>query len=400
MTEANPAILEIAGQLHEGVVDPDMWRQGMDGVSQILSCPVFLVGDISDGGRRVEFAFGHQADPKAVSLLEGSLADPRHNPWLGLAERHPLRRPATIDDVGGQALLERARIWEEFYVPFNIGDTAAAVLERQPEFANILVAGRRSNQPRFGPAELKALGGILPHLARAWRVRRTLAEMEEQVGTLRFILDRLERAVLVADPDGKVRFANQAADRLLSRGEAIDATRGRLRAERPRDTEQLLSLIDRAADTAVGAGATAVDAIALPSARRDRPLAVVAEPLAPAHSDQLGHRSKPGAILFISDSEASVRPPVERLRVVYGLTPAESRLAALVADGHDTTAAAERLGISLNTAKFHLKTVFEKIGVSRQAQLVRRVLADVGGLVEPETLVPRASPSPERPLTS
>ena len=116
----------------------------------------------------------------------------------------------------------------------------------------------------------------------------------------------------------------------------------------------------------------------------------VAEPLAPAHSDRIGHAGAAGAILFIGDSEASRSPSAERMRVVYGLTPAEARLASVIVAGEGIASACRTLGISPNTAKYHLKAVFGKVGVSSQAQLVRRVLADVGGLAEPEKLRPRA----------
>jgi DNA-binding CsgD family transcriptional regulator/PAS domain-containing protein len=381
-------ILEIVGRLHEGVVDPAMWKQGIDGVCAMLGAPFLLVGDITKGGRGVAFAFGHQADPKAVSLLEGPLADPAHNPWLTLARRHPLRRPASVADVGGREHLESSRIWQDFYLPFNLGDTAAAVLERQPEFSNIMVMGRTADQPGFRPAELKLFDSVLPHLARAWRVRRALADMEDMIGTLRFVLDRIERGIVVAGPEGEIRFANRAADALLSRSGGLDASQGRLRAARPHHTDALLALIGRAAATGVGAHSVAVDAVAIPSANDDPPLAIVAEPLAPGHSDALGHHAAPGAILFISDSEASNRPAVERLQVVYGLTPAEARLTALIVDGHGIASAAGALDVSPNTVKYHLKTVFEKIGISRQSELVRRVLADVGGLAEPDKLRP------------
>jgi DNA-binding CsgD family transcriptional regulator len=228
----------------------------------------------------------------------------------------------------------------------------------------------------------------LPHIARAWRVKRTLVEWESLAGTLKFVLDRLERAVLVTGPDGRVRFANRAADALLSRGDRIDARQGRLRAARSYYNDALVSLIDRAAQTGLGAGTAAVDAISIPSADGNAPLAIVAEPLAPAHSDRLGHSTAPGAVLFISDSEASNDPSLERLRVVYGLTRAEARLTSLVVKGHGIASAAKLLRISQNTVKFHLKTVFSKVDVSRQTQLVRRVLADVGGLAEPEAMLP------------
>ena len=72
--------------------------------------------------------------------------------------------------------------------------------------------------------------------------------------------------------------------------------------------------------------------------------------------------------------------------MVYGLTPAEARMASAIVDGGGVASAARALNLSSNTAKYHLKAVFGKVGVSTQVQLVRRVMADVGGLAEPEKL--------------
>lgn len=291
-------------------------------------------------------------------------------------------------DSGGHAYLEGTQIWSDFYVPFGIGDGVGAALERQPEFAQFVVLGRRVGKPDFTAADRAKLEALLPHIARAWRVRRSLLEMQSMVGALSSALDHVERAVIIAGDDGRTRFANAAADRLLTRGDAIDATRGRLRARRPRGSEALRRLIHRAGRTAAGVDNVAVDAVALPS-DEGPPLAVVAEPIAPLHSDRFGQTAQAGAILFIGDSEASRAPPPDRLQIVYGLTPAEARVAAATVDGGGVAAAADALGISANTAKFHLKAVFGKVGVANQAQLVRRVLADVGGLAEPEKLQPR-----------
>jgi DNA-binding CsgD family transcriptional regulator len=300
-----------------------------------------------------------------VSLLEGPLADPLHNPWLDLATTHPIRRAATVDEIGGRQRLERSRIWSEFYMPFDLGDSIGATLERQPEYADILVTGRFSRQPAFQSRDLNFVNAILPHLARAWRVKSALRDMENLAGTLRFVLDRLDRAIVVAAPDGKVRFANRAADRLLNGGNGLDTRQGRIRAARPRHTDKLLAMIEGAARTSVGGAAVAVDAVSIPAEADGPALAIVAEPLAPAHSDRLGHSADPGAILFIGDSGAASRPSAERMRIVYDLTPAEARLAALIVHGRDMKGAAQALGISPNTAKYHLKTVFEKVGVSR-----------------------------------
>ena len=389
MIAAMSPILEVVGHLHEGVVDDRAWERAVTSVCEALDIPRLLMGTIGRGGKQVEFAFGHRAAPHAVALLEGPLADPAHNPWLALASTHPLRRVATVDDLGGLDHLKSTRMWSDFYVPFDMGECLGAALERQPEYSNVLIVGRKTGSRTFSGREKQALQAMLPHIARAWRVKRSIAEMEAQIGSLKMVLDRIERAIVVTGPEGEIRFANRSADRLLSSGNAIDARNGRLCAPRSRHTEALRGLIGRAAATSVGAELAAVDAVALPCEDQGPALAVVAEPLAPAHSDTFGHIAAAGAILYIGDSEASRSPSAERLRVVYGLTPAEARMASAIVDGGGMASAASALNLSPNTAKYHLKAVFGKVGVSSQVQLVRRVMADVGGLAEPEKLRPK-----------
>lgn len=57
------------------------------------------------------------------------------------------------------------------------------------------------------------------------------------------------------------------------------------------------------------------------------------------------------------------------------LTPRERDLLASLSDGQTNSQIAHELGISLNTVKFHLKNLYEKLGVNNRAQAVARFLA-------------------------
>jgi pimeloyl-ACP methyl ester carboxylesterase/DNA-binding CsgD family transcriptional regulator len=59
------------------------------------------------------------------------------------------------------------------------------------------------------------------------------------------------------------------------------------------------------------------------------------------------------------------------LRASFGLTPAEARLAALLRDGASLAEAADELAVSVNTTRNQLRAIFEKMGLHRQADLVR-----------------------------
>jgi DNA-binding CsgD family transcriptional regulator len=64
---------------------------------------------------------------------------------------------------------------------------------------------------------------------------------------------------------------------------------------------------------------------------------------------------------------------LRRLERDFRLTAAEARLALHIADGGDLAGYAEAQGVALGTARTHLKAVFAKTGVHRQAELVGRL---------------------------
>lgn len=62
-------------------------------------------------------------------------------------------------------------------------------------------------------------------------------------------------------------------------------------------------------------------------------------------------------------------------QMVFGLSPGQMALAARIASGANLTDAAETLRISINTARTHLKRIYDKTGVNSQTALVRLLLS-------------------------
>jgi DNA-binding NarL/FixJ family response regulator len=68
-----------------------------------------------------------------------------------------------------------------------------------------------------------------------------------------------------------------------------------------------------------------------------------------------------------------IRPPE---RPDCDLTPHETRLLKLLVEGHNYTTAADALGVSYNTVKFHMRHVYEKLQVHSKSEAVARALRD------------------------
>lgn len=85
-----------------------------------------------------------------------------------------------------------------------------------------------------------------------------------------------------------------------------------------------------------------------------------------ARSPFLGAR----AILTLNDLELRPKSDPNVISQAFGLTPAQARLASLIVTGISLEEVAAELGITLETARNHLKSIFTKTGIHRQGELI------------------------------
>jgi DNA-binding CsgD family transcriptional regulator len=176
-------------------------------------------------------------------------------------------------------------------------------------------------------------------------------------------LEQANCAALLIDARGRVTNANRLAQALF--GPDIAMVRGRLVAAHAISNARLQRLISATTmtkkDNAAGIAPVVLDRDSMPW------LLVEAMPVT-AFGNNLfvaGH-----AILLLTDLTSPPRPDPTTLRIAFGLTPAEARLAARLAAGKGLEETATRLGITRATACSQLKAVFEKTNTRRQTELI------------------------------
>ena len=90
--------------------------------------------------------------------------------------------------------------------------------------------------------------------------------------------------------------------------------------------------------------------------RAPEPATVAAEPV--------------GDAAFDERESASASARCDAVAAAFGLTPRESEVFALLAQGRTVGVIREKLVISLNTARFHTKNIYAKLGVHSQQELI------------------------------
>jgi len=220
---------------------------------------------------------------------------------------------------------------------------------------------------------------LLPHLARALKVNKQLSAADFRWQAAEQCFDRLEVGVMLLSTDMEVRFANIEAERILREEDGLARDReGRLCAASSSDDIRLRSSVRSMANRQTGQR----DSGGILSTRRlsgRRPYRLLIAGVRPPEG--LFGWAPPNVILFVSEGRTH-QPSSERLALVFGLTPAQSRLLQVLLQGYSLTEAAAKLGKSVNTANTHLRALFHKFDCSRQTDLIRTITAHSVWLAE------------------
>lgn len=185
-------------------------------------------------------------------------------------------------------------------------------------------------------------------------------------------LDLIDRAAILFDRNGLVRGMNAAADRLAGSLFTLSGRRFGVRHGRQHEV-----LTDRIGSICkYGSACGDMPQTARLEDASGRPWLAQVAPVEGYAQDFFGHGA---AVLILSPAFASERTIASTLKAAYGLTPREASVAELYAAGLDTGEIADRLSLSRNAVRFHIKSILPKANVQRQAEFVA-ASAELSGL--------------------
>jgi DNA-binding CsgD family transcriptional regulator len=227
----------------------------------------------------------------------------------------------------------------------------------------------------FDVRETAMLQVLLPHLANAVGLATRLRIAEQKSMRLACVLDRIDSAVILADASARPLFVNERAARLLEACDGLTIEPAGLAAANPAATSRLREAIAAAARTGCGPASPApVPDIRLSLARPSRRLPLVADVLSLGRlGASVADVRQAGAAVFINEPDAQVAVDAVAVAETFRLTPREAEIAASLAEGQDLARIAAALGLSLGTARNHLKRIFAKTDAHSQAALVARI---------------------------
>ncbi len=259
-----------------------------------------------------------------------------------------------IDRLKGDPALRDSDYFRKNILPY---DHCLSVMHHSPEEDTFVCLLRDPSLPAFGERSISEFALFARHLHDAATLARR-ASVSARAQT-EDSFDCMINPVFVLRPDGRILRANTIARRMLDVGDLVRDRDGRLSVI----SQTPLNLLIRTALT--GSAQTF---------RVTRSGASALHAVVSTAPDAWSGGVTDAVVLVLGNPGNPPLPSEGLLQDQFSLTQAEARFARRFVLSKSLPAAAEELGISRETARRHIKAVFEKTETHSQVELTHLLL--------------------------
>lgn len=360
------ALDRVIHSAYQAALEPEGWAGFVRAYAAVLraDCASLMHVDDRLTGSAVEHDLGIEPDWLASYDAHFLAVDVRIEQGRRLAGRHPV---LTDQILLGYCDYHRTEIYADYCRPQNRHHFVGFTSNRSADgWTTVLAAQRGRRTGPFDDDEVRFHEVLRPHLERALQLQNRLEGQRARGWELEAALDAVRWGVVLVDGIGRVVHANAGAERLLARGDGLAVTRDGVLAPADGRPEALHGLLRSAAHG--GPGGT----VAVRRRRGRGDLRLMVAPLPPMAAPVRGGAARMAVFVGDPDRPQAVRP--QQLAALFGFTPAEARTAAALLTGHRIQDIAATFGVAEDTVRKAIKSLFQKTGTGRQAELVAHLL--------------------------
>ncbi|GAA0529739.1 hypothetical protein GCM10008941_06410 [Rhizomicrobium palustre] len=179
----------------------------------------------------------------------------------------------------------------------------------------------------------------------------------------------MAKGLVIVDTERRIHWRNPAADEILAGPNGLTEKNGHLCAHRAFETAHLESLVRGAAEGRHGVMLVSHPAEKYPFGLSFAPITASGRILLP--TPYCGTF----VLVTIKEMRRQIKLITERLGELFGFTPAEEHLGALLLEGHSLHDAARVSSKALSTVKTQLRSMLKKTGAHSQTELINVFLA-------------------------
>lgn len=382
MYDAAARTLETLGMLYSTTFGVEQWPRALDAISELIGGNGALLFVRDDGPVELQIsAASTRYLPQDVELYLRSLAKGEEFRWVHILDELPPRTIQSDADIWPDRQVYDAMPSVRFLKDLHLYHRVAVRPCAHGGWKDALTVLFDDRREGIQPDEARRLSLLVPHVARAIEVQRPFQMLMRRFSGVLAALDRLGIGVLVLREPGEIVIANHEAERILDANDGVSRRAGsRIAVADPEADTRLRSALCR-----IGRAARLEDrgssmTIELPRRSGGDPYLADVAPLRDDGAEMGAAFS--GVLLTLIDPEHREMVSIHGLARSYGLTPVETLVCRLLAQGLTLREIAESRGVSLDTIKSQSRAIYAKTHTRNRRELVRRALSIVPPLLD------------------
>ncbi|MCW8832274.1 MAG: hypothetical protein OQK09_10880 [Colwellia sp.] len=228
---------------------------------------------------------------------------------------------------------------------------------------------RSSKQGLYSQQELKVLEALSKHICKAVQLSKVFERTNYRMRNAEHILANMGYGILIIDNEQNVLESNQCALSSIEKNPILTIKHRKLVSRNIGFNKQLKSELKQ---TMVNSMLKKEIPLRLNLPQYEN-LLLILMPVMPEMQSQF---DRPVALLIIKECVADTPLNMNYLQQSYHLSPCEARLTKYLVEGLELKRAAYEMGVSYETARWYLKSIFEKTGTHRQIDLILKINID------------------------
>lgn len=363
-----PVAHPLSQAIYEGVLEKPPWKTLLKTLEDYMQVPsatlVLRRPQLSDPGLTVYLYSDLNGDALKGFRTKAHLDSP-------FAEL-PEKKVFTLSDRVTRSELESLDFYE-YLNAYSVSDLIGFDVYDEPSHIRLrLRLVRIGEAPAFSHEDRARLQSIVPLMDKALRLYSGFTHNSFIEGFYEELLGSMDIASIILNADLEVFSANTQAQQILTSEDGVFLRRNALHCCENSDQQKLedacRALLATARDVEQPVDTRSISIGRTSSESKWNVHIRIVE-----KQDVVFGEGGPELVLLIQGQVRDGAPSQSRLIEMFRVTPAEAKLLTHLVEGLTLTEAAEALGVSRNTARTQLSSIFTKTGVNRQTQLVKLV---------------------------
>ena len=256
--------------------------------------------------------------------------------------------------------------YDNILIPMKSHQVLAAILVRDGKHDSIFAINRSLDDPNYDQQDYNLIQLITPHLMRSIQTFLALKLYKDYANIVKSILDQTDKGIIVCDQAGNILLSNTFVDDNLASCAALDLTSGKIMLVDRSENRRFKSYIKQCSVLEF-TGIGVQESIIIDTPEQEM-IVISVSPL--KHKKNSSEFDQACCIVTITLQQTLNWNVFSK---EYRLTKRESQLVQAIYTKKKLKDLTTVLNISYNTLKTHLQSVFRKVEVNSQTELMIKI---------------------------